>query len=148
MKVDAAFVRCTHCKTINRLPADKLRRSPKCGKCKSFLEFNKRPIEATVSNFDREVLAWPGIVLVEFWSSQCGHCMRIAPIIEALAQERAGLIKVVTVNIENESPLASRFQIRATPIMMLYRNGDRLSETAGALPKEQVEAWIDSSVLG
>ena len=147
MKVDAAFVRCTPCSTINRLPADRLRRRPKCGKCKAFLELNKRPIAATVSSFDREVLLWPGIVLVEFWSSRCGHCIRIAPIIEALAQERAGLIKVVTVNIENESPLALRFQIRSTPIMMLYRKGVRLREIAGALPIEQLEAWIDSSVL-
>ena len=148
MKVNAAFVRCTQCRTINRLPADRLKRRPKCGKCKTFLELNKRPIEATVSNFDREVLAWPGIVFVEFWSSRCGHCTRVAPIIDELAHERAGLMNVVTVNIDNESSLASRFQIHATPIMMLYRNGDRLSEISGALPKEQLEAWIDSSVLG
>jgi len=74
--------------------------------------------------------------------------MRIAPIVEALAHERAGLMKVVTVNVDNESSLASRFQIQATPVLMLYRNGNRLSDIAGALPKEQLEAWIDSTVLG
>jgi thioredoxin-like negative regulator of GroEL len=74
--------------------------------------------------------------------------MEIAPIVETLARERAGLMKVVTVNVDNESPLASRFQIQATPFMMLYRNGDRLSEISGALPKEQLEAWIDSSLMG
>jgi len=148
MKVNSAFVRCTKCRTINRLPADRLKESPICGKCKSPLNLYKRPIEATVSNFDHEVLAWPGFVLLEFWSPRCGHCMRIAPIVEALAHERAGLMKVVTVNVDNESSLASRFQIQATPVLMLYRNGNRLSDIAGALPKEQLEAWIDSTVLG
>jgi thioredoxin-like negative regulator of GroEL len=148
MKVNAVFVRCTKCKTINKLPAEKLKRSPICGKCKAPLKFSRQKIEATVSSFDQEVLAWPGIVFVEFWSPRCGHCMKIAPIVEALAHERAGLMKMVTVNIDNESPLASRFQIQATPFMMLYMNGDKLSEIAGALPKEQLEAWIDSSLLG
>lgn len=102
----------------------------------------------TVSNFDQEVMAWPGVVFIEFWSPRCGHCLRIAQIVEELAHERAGLMKVVKVNIDNELLLASRFQIQNTPLMMLYRNGDKLSEIAGALPKEQLEAWIDSSLLG
>jgi thioredoxin-like negative regulator of GroEL len=73
---------------------------------------------------------------------------RIAPTVKALAQERAGLINVVTVNVDSESSLASRFQIQSTPFMMLYGNGNKISEIAGALPKEQLEAWIDSSLLG
>ncbi len=148
MKVSIAFVRCTKCKAINRFPADKLKSIPRCGKCKALLEISKQTIEATVSNFEQEVMAWPGLVFVEFWSHRCGHCLRIAPIVEELAHERAGLMKVVKVNIDNEPLLASRFQIQATPLMMLYRNGDKLSEIAGALPKEQLEAWIDSSLLG
>jgi len=102
----------------------------------------------TVSNFDQEVMAWLGVIFIEFWSPRCGHCLGIAPIVEELAHERAGLMKVVKVNIYNEPLLAVRFQIKATPLMMLYRNGDKLSEIAGALPKEQFEAWIDSSLLG
>jgi thioredoxin-like negative regulator of GroEL len=72
----------------------------------------------------------------------------MAPFVEGLAHERAGLIKVVKVNVDNEPLLASRFQIQATPFMMIFRNGEKLSEIAGALPKEQLEAWIDSSLLG
>jgi thioredoxin 2 len=148
MKVNTAFVRCVTCKTINKVPAEKLKRRPICGKCKASLKLYRQTIEATVSSFNQEVLAWPGIVFVEFWSPRCGHCMRIKPTVEALAHERAGLMKVVTVNVDNESSLASRFQIQATPFMMLFRNGDKLSEISGVLPKEQLEAWIDSSVLG
>lgn len=148
MKSDNAFVRCSKCSAINRFPADRLKSRPHCGKCKSPLEISERTIEATVSNFNQEVLAWPGVVFVEFWSNRCGHCMKLAPIVEGLAHERAGLIKVVKVNIDNETLLASRFQIQATPFIMLFRNGDKLSEISGALPKEQLEAWVDSSLLG
>jgi len=148
MKVSTAFVRCSKCRAINRFPADKLKRSPRCGKCKARLEILRRSFEVTVSNFDQEVMAWLGVIFIEFWSPRCGHCLGIAPIVEELAHERAGLMKVVKVNIYNEPLLAVRFQIKATPLMMLYRNGDKLSEIAGALPKEQFEAWIDSSLLG
>lgn len=148
MKVDTSFIRCKNCKTINRLPADMLKRQPRCGKCKALLEISKQSVEVSALNFNQEVLAWPGIVLVVFWSPRCGHCLRMTPVVEELAHERAGIIKLVKVNIDNEPSLAVRFQIKATPVMMLYRDGDKISEIAGALPKEQLEAWIDSSLLG
>lgn len=148
MKSDNAFIRCINCRTINKFPADRLKSRPRCGKCKARLEISEQLIEATVSNFNQEVLAWPGVVFIEFWSHRCGHCLKMAPFVEALAHERAGLIKVVKVNVDNEPLLASRFHIQATPFTMLFRNGDKLSEIAGALPKEQLEAWIDSSLLG
>lgn len=147
MTANTVFVRCQNCRTINRIPANKLMSRPKCGKCKILLEIPRRPIEVAASDFDREVLAWPGVVLVEFWSPRCGHCLAIAPVLDELAHQRAGLLKVVKVNTENEPSLAMRYDVRGTPMMMLYRNGYKLSEVAGALPKTQLEAWIDSSLL-
>jgi len=141
------FVRCQNCRAINRLPADKLMSRPKCGKCKTLLEILRRPVEVTASDFDREVLAWPGVVLVEFWSPHCGHCLKMASVLDELAHQRAGLLKIVKVNIENEPPLAMRYDVRGTPMMMLYRSGFKLGEVAGALPKIQLEAWIDSLLL-
>jgi thioredoxin 2 len=148
MRANVVFLRCKNCRAINRVPTDKLTSNPRCGKCKALLEIPRTPIEVTASNFDNEVLMWPGVVLVEFWSPRCGHCLSIAPIIEELAFQKAGLLKVVKVNVENEPSLAMRFNIRATPTMILYRNHDKLSEVAGALSKSQLEAWIDSSLLG
>jgi thioredoxin 2 len=148
MRADTVFVRCKNCGTINRLPVEKMMSKPKCGKCKNFLEFLKRPVEVASSDFDNEVIGWPGAVLVEFWSPRCGHCLSIAPVLEELAHERAGILKFAKVNIENEPSLAMRFQIRATPTMMLYRNGIKLAEIAGGMPKAQLEAWIDASLLG
>lgn len=148
MRANVVFLRCKNCRAINRVPTDKLMSNPRCGKCKIFLEIPRIPIEVIASDFDREVLAWPGVVLIEFWSPRCGHCLSIAPVMEELAFRRAGHLKVVKVNVENETPLAMRFNIRATPFLTLYRDGNKLSEVAGALSKEQLDAWIDSSMLG
>lgn len=142
------LLRCNACDAVNRVPAEKLRDSPKCGKCKSLLEFPTKPIDITSANFDREVLTWPGVVLVEFWAPWCGHCRMMAPAVEELAHERAGLMKVVRVNVDHEQVLGQRFGIRATPMFFLYRHGNKLSDIAGALPKAQLEAWMDSSLLG
>jgi thioredoxin 2 len=144
----SAFVRCSRCGAINRLPAEKLNGSPKCGKCRNFLELRRVPAEATTANFDREALSWPGAVLVEFWSPRCGHCMRISPLVDEIARARAGLLKVVKINVDAEPALGARFGIRGTPSFFLYRHGNKISDISGAPPKEQLEAWIDASLLG
>jgi thioredoxin 2 len=141
------LLRCTHCKTINRVPVDRLAEGPKCGKCKAVLEFPERPVDGTAANFEQEVPAWPGVVLVEFWASWCGACRMIAPVIDELAHERAGLLKVVKVNVDYEAPLGARFGVQATPTFLLFQNGKKLNEITGALPKTELERWIDSSVL-
>ena len=146
MKDKTVLLRCKHCTAINRVPVDKLMKNPKCGKCKELLEILERPFDVTPANFDQEVLTWPGIVLVEFWAPWCGHCRMIAPVIEELARERAGVLKIVKVDVDNEASLGQRFNIQATPTFMLYQNGRKLNEIAGALPKKDLEEWIDSSL--
>jgi thioredoxin 2 len=138
------YLRCQKCGVLNRVPADKLNSNPKCGKCKNFIEIPRIPIDVTTADFDREVLGWPGTVLVEFWTPWCGYCRMMAPVVDKLAQEKVGLLKVVRVNLDNEPYLGSRFSINATPTFYLYRNGSKLRDIAGAVPKEQLEAWINS----
>ncbi len=144
MPVQSAFLRCGSCGTLNRIPADRLQSHPRCGKCKTALDIPTIPLNVTTASFDREVVAWPGFVLVEFWNPWCGYCRIMAPIVERLAGEKAGLLKVVKVNLDNEPSLGARFAINATPTFYLYRNGTRLADLSGAIPKEQFEAWLDS----
>jgi len=120
---------------------------PKCGKCKASLEFPDRPVTITAVNFEQEVLAWPGVVLVEFWASWCGACRLVAQVIDELAHERAGLLKVVKVNVDYEPSVGARLGINATPTFLLYQNGKKSNEITGALPKADLERWIDSSIL-
>lgn len=144
----SVLLRCPSCRTINRVPATRLAEHPKCGRCKTFLSFPKTPVEVTASNFEREVLDWPGSVLVEFWSPQCTICVAIAPFLERLARQKAGVLKVALVNVEKDWLLANRFDIRSTPVFLVYRNGTKVDELYGALPRQELEAWIESATAG
>jgi len=142
----SAYIRCGSCGVLNRVPADRLMEQPRCGKCKNFLEFPTRPVDATEENFGREVFQWPGVVIVEFWSVRCGACALIQPFLESLAHGRAGIVKVVRVNIEREFSLANRFQIRSTPTLLVYRSGKMVDELYGALPEHEMQAWIEAAM--
>jgi thioredoxin 2 len=144
----AVYLRCDNCGAVNKLPENKLMEHPRCGKCKSFLELRRVPIDATSGNFDREALSWPGAVLVEFWSPRCGHCLRISPVIDEIAREKAGILKVVKVNVDSEPALGARFAIRGTPMFILYQHGNKVSDIPGAPLADQLKAWIDASLLG
>jgi thioredoxin 2 len=143
MIANSVLLRCRLCAALNRVPADRLADHPKCGKCKSLLEFPKAPIEVTTSNFDIEVLGSPGIVIVFFWAPWCAHCRAMIPILQELARERVGLIKVVMVNTEKESLLARRFDVLSVPKLALYQGGGKINELNGAVKKSDMESWID-----
>ncbi len=137
------LLRCGNCAAVNRVPAARLKDRPRCGKCRTQLEFPSMPVEATASNFDVEALGWPGAVLVFFWAPWCAHCRGMFPIIEELARRRAGLVKVATVNTEKEHLLARRFDVVSVPRLALYRNGEKLNEINGAVQRRQLEEWLD-----
>ncbi|HKN19270.1 MAG TPA: thioredoxin domain-containing protein [Dissulfurispiraceae bacterium] len=146
MKTDSVYLRCRSCRALNHVPSDRLRDRPLCGKCKSVLEFPVRPVAATAESFGREVFEWPGVVIVEFWSARCGACALIQPFLESLAYKKAGLLKIVRVNIESEFSVANRFQIRSTPSLLVYRNGKLIDELYGALPEPQMKEWIEAAL--
>ncbi len=143
MSDKTVLLRCGKCAAVNRVPATRLKEHPRCGKCKSPLEFPSAPVEATDSTFDSEVLRWPGAALVFFWAPWCAHCRGMFSIIEELAHRRAGMLKVATVNTEKELLLARRFDVVSVPRLMLYRNGDKLNEINGAVQRLQLEEWLD-----
>ena len=105
-----------------------------------------RPVEATAESFGREVFEWPGVAIVEFWSARCGACTLIQPLLETLAHRKAGIVKVVKVDIERELSLANRFQVRSTPTLLVYRNGKMVDELYGALPEHEMRAWIEAAI--
>ena len=138
------LIRCRSCRTINRVPDDKLGSHPVCGQCKTALDVPRAPINATTSVFDREVNDWPEFVLVEFWAKWCGYCRMVEPVVNDIAAWRAGRLKVLKVDVDAEPDLARRFATRATPTFILYRNGQQLARMDGA-PKEKLELvqWLD-----
>ncbi len=100
-------------------------------------------IVVTDATFDREVLAERGTVLVDFGAPWCPPCRALEPVIEAVARERQGTLKVVAIDTEASPECARRCAVRATPTLVVFRDGERRAVHVGAIPKEKVLALIE-----
>ncbi len=106
-----------------------------------------KEITITNDNFEKEVLSSPVPVLVDFWASWCGPCKMLAPIIEEIADEFDGKIKVGKVNVDEEEMLARVFQIRSIPTLILFEGGKAARMSLGYMPKEDVVKFINGENL-
>lgn len=100
-------------------------------------------ITLNLDNFENEVINSEIPVLVDFWATWCGPCRMIAPIIEEIAEEYAGKIKVGKVNVDEQEELAIKFGISSIPTLLLFKNGQVVKKTLGYMPKDAVEKFIN-----
>jgi thioredoxin 2 len=138
---DSVEYPCSSCGRVNRIPRARLGDRPKCGRCHHPV-FPSRPVPVTTARWRAEVEECPIPVLVDFWAPWCAPCRAVAPVLEELARERAGQVKIVKLNTEEEPQLASRFGIRSIPTMMLFRGPLVVDQLVGALPKAALEARL------
>ena len=101
-------------------------------------------IELTSATWDKEVLQNSGLVMVDFWAVWCGPCRMIAPTIEELAKEYTGKLKVGKLNTDENSEIASKYKIMGIPTVMFFKDGQKVDQIVGAVPKPQLKAKIDS----
>ena len=96
----------------------------------------------TGKNFEQEVLLAKEPVLVDFWATWCGPCRMLAPVIEEIANEYAGKVKVGKVNVDDERELALEYGVSSIPTVMVFQNGEVKETSVGYRPKEEIEQML------
>lgn len=102
--------------------------------------------EVTDQTFEQEVLQADQPVLIDFWAPWCGPCKMIAPIVDELAEEYGGRLKVVKMNVDHNPQTPSRYGVRGIPNLILFKNGQVVDQIVGAVPKQQLVKAIDRVV--
>ena len=98
------------------------------------------------ASFDQDVIQAEGPVLVDYWAEWCGPCKMIAPILEEIASEYGGKIKICKMDVDANTNTAPKFGIRGIPTLIIFNNGEVAGTKVGALSKSQLSAFIDSVI--
>ena len=97
-------------------------------------------------NFKIDVLDSKQPVLVDFWAEWCGPCKAIAPSLEELSEEMASKLKIVKINVDENPSISQTYSIRSIPALMIFKDGEKISEKMGALPKSALQAWVNDTI--
>ncbi len=100
----------------------------------------------TDNDFEEEVLKADSPVLVDYWADWCGPCKMIAPVLDEIAKEYQGRLKVAKLNIDENQATPPKYGIRGIPTLMIFKNGQVVATKVGALAKSQLTAFIDSTI--
>lgn len=100
-------------------------------------------ITVTMDNFEQEVLKSELPVLVDFWAGWCGPCMMLAPVVEEIAQEYEGKVKVCKINVDEQGELAQKFGIMSIPTVLVFKDGQVKNQSVGFVPKEKLTELLN-----
>jgi thioredoxin 2 len=146
---DAQLIRCPSCGTTNRVPREKIDQGlePICGRCKRPLPVPSKPVTVTDATFSAEVERSPLPVLLDMWAAWCGPCQMVAPVVEELAAEMAGRVRVAKLNVDENPLTAARFNVLSIPTLLVLEGGREVDRIVGVQPKSEIARRLER-VLG
>ncbi|MFS8523311.1 MAG: thioredoxin [Limnochordales bacterium] len=103
-------------------------------------------VNITDAEFDEKVVQGEGAIVVDFWAPWCGPCLRIAPILEELAEEMADRITVYKLNTDENQNTAIRYRVMSIPTLIVFKNGEEVERIIGAMPKEMLKAKLEAAI--
>ena len=141
MGSDSLIIKCPNCGVKNRIPSERKTDKPVCGKCKAHLSIDFAPgipVNVTDYTFEDEVMSCPGPVLVDCWAPWCGPCRSLAPVLEQLASEYKGRLKIVKLDTDENPKVAMKYNIQSIPTMLIFNKGQKVDTMVGALPRQEI----------
>ena len=117
-----------------------------CGRCKTPLLGASRPVTVTDATFSTEVERAPVPVLLDLWAPWCGPCRMVAPVLEELAKEMAGRVRVAKLNVDENPVTATRFQVRSIPTLLVLKGGREMDRIVGVQPKAEIARRLERAM--
>jgi thioredoxin 2 len=141
------LLRCPSCGATNRLPVDAIGHGKKavCGRCKTPLAAGG-PVTVSDATFAAEIERSPLPVLVDMWAPWCGPCRMVAPIVDQIAAELAGRVKVAKMNVDDNPATSSRFGVRSIPTLLVFKDGREVDRIVGVQPKAAIVGRLERHV--
>ena len=139
--MESTLIRCPACGATNRVSGDKIARGlrPRCGRCRAPLApAGDGPVTVTDATFAADVERSPLPVLLDAWAPWCAPCKMIAPVIEQLAVELRGRVRVGKVNVDENPATAARFNVRSIPMLLVLKDGREIDRIVGVQPKAEI----------